>query len=115
MRFLLDEDLPPEAARAARGMGLDVASVHELARTGLSDEQQLAFAAAERRILVTRNRDDFIALTRSFYATGRAHAGILIVSRAYPNHRPATIAHALAAWRERYLSSRPGVGFVDFL
>lgn len=115
VRFLLDEDLPPEAARAARGLGLDVASVHESARTGLSDEYQLAFAASEGRILVTRNRDDFIALTRSFYATGRAHAGVLIVSRAYPNHRPATIAHALVAWRERYASTDPGTGFLDFL
>ncbi len=115
MRFLLDEDLPPEAARAARGMGLDVESVHELARTGLSDEHQLAFAASERRTLVTRNRDDFIALTRAFYATGRAHAGILIVSRAYPNHRLAAIAHALAAWRDRYASRRPGSGFLEFL
>lgn len=115
MRFLLDEDLPPKAAEVARGMGLDVASVHESARTGMSDEHQLAFAASVGRILVTRNRDDFIRLTRSFFATGRAHAGILIVSRAYPNHRPATIAHALAAWRERYASTDPGTGFLDFV
>lgn len=115
MRFLLDEDLPPKAAEAARGLGLDVVSVHELARMGLTDEQQLAFAASEGRILVTRNRDDFITLTRTFYATGRAHAGIVIVTRAYPNHRPATIAHALVAWSERYASNRPGEGFLDFL
>lgn len=115
MRFLLDEDIPPKAAQAARGLDLDVVSVHELARMGLSDERQLEFAASERRILVTRNRDDFIALTRIFYATGRAHAGILIVTRTYPNHRPATIAHALVAWSERYASNQPGEGFLDFL
>ncbi|MDZ7706778.1 MAG: DUF5615 family PIN-like protein [Trueperaceae bacterium] len=115
MRFLLDEDLPPKTADVGRGLGLDVVSVHELARTGLSDEHQLAFAASERRILVTCNRDDFVALTRSFYATGRPHAGIVMVSRACPNHRPATIAHALAAWRERYAPNGPGSGFLDFL
>lgn len=115
MRFLLDEDLPPEAARAARGLGLDALSIHELARTGLSGEEQLTFAASEKRILATRNRDDFIALTRTFYATGRAHAGVLIVPRSYPNRRPEAIAHALAAWRQRYGSSGPGQGFLDFL
>lgn len=115
MRFLLDEDLPPMAAEAARGLDLDVVSVHEWARTGPSDEQQLAFSATERRILVTRNRDDFIALTRTFYATGRAHAGILIVTRKHPNHRPATIAHALMMWSEQDSSNRPGAGFLDFL
>jgi hypothetical protein len=115
VRFLLDEEQQAEAAEAARGLAFDVVRVYELERMGLRDDQQLGFAASERRILVTRNRDDFIALTRTFYATGRAHAGILIVTRAYPNHRPASIAHALAAWRERYASNLPGSGSLDFV
>ena len=49
-------------------------------------------------------------------ATGRPHAGVVNVSRANPNDRPATIAHALAAWRERYAPNAPngpGSGFLD--
>ncbi len=115
MRFLLDEDLSPEIAVIARGLGLDVLSVHELGRTGYDDEAQLTFSAAEARIFVTRNRDDFIALTKLFYATNRSHHGVLLVLRSLPNHRAEKVAHALRRWRERYAEVEPGLGFVDFL
>lgn len=98
--FLLDEDLSPEVARIGRGLGLDVQSVHELGRRGLSDSEQLERAAADGRVFVTRNRDDFLHWSREFYQAGRAHAGILIVSRRLPADRPGRIAHALARWTE---------------
>ena len=53
MRFLLDEDVNPVVAHTARGLDLDVVSVHELDRRGLSDQDQLEFAVVEGRILVT--------------------------------------------------------------
>jgi predicted nuclease of predicted toxin-antitoxin system len=73
MRFLLDEDLNPAAAEIGRGLGLDVVSVHEIDRRGFSDEEQLRFAITQHRALVTRNRDDFLRLTRSFYRSA-SHA-----------------------------------------
>lgn len=113
MRFLLDEDVHPVAAEAARGLGLDVTSVHEIGRRGFSDEEQLRFAAFQQRVLVTRNRDDFIRLTLAFFQTGEPHAGLLIVPYSLPNHRPERIAHALKDWAER--TSDPGSHFIDFL
>lgn len=95
MQFLLDEDLHPGTAEIGRGLGLDVVSVHEIGRRGFSDEEQLRFAALDQRVLVTRNRNDFIRLTVSFFQTGELHAGILIVPQSLPNHRPERIAHAL--------------------
>jgi hypothetical protein len=71
----------------ARDLGLDVVSVHEIDRLGLSDEEQLRFAATEGRILVTRNRDDFLALTTEFYRRGKPHRGVLIVTAGLPNNR----------------------------
>jgi hypothetical protein len=115
LRFLLDEDVSPEVAVVARGLGLDAVSVHEIARTGLSDEEQLVFAANQRRVLVTPNRDDFIALTRLFYATMRTHHGVVVVPRTLPNNRPAAMAHAIAAWMDRFGPHDPGLGFLDFL
>lgn len=114
-RFLLDEDVSPAVAVVARGLGLEVLSVHEVARTGLSDEDQLSYAAGQGRVLVTRNRDDFVALTRSFFATMRSHGGILVVPRSLPNHRPEAITQALLAWLDRYGEHDPGLGFLDFL
>jgi predicted nuclease of predicted toxin-antitoxin system len=115
IRFLLDEDLPPAVAVMTRSLGLDVVSVHEIGRTGLPDEDQLRFAASESRILVTRNRDDFIALTLRAYATNAPHHGVLIVPRSAPNTHPERIARAVAAWAGRYSVAHPGSGFVDFL
>lgn len=113
MSFLLDEDLNPAVAEIARGLGLDVISVHEIDRRGFPDPDQLRFAASERRILVTRNRDDFIRLTISWFQIGELHAGVLIVPHSLPNHRPDRIAHALKRWRER--PGDPGAHFIDFL
>jgi hypothetical protein len=113
MRFLLDEDLNPAAAEIGRGLGLDVVSVHEIDRRGFSDEEQLRFAITQRRTLVTRNRDDFLRLTRSFYAAGELHDGLLIVPHSLPNHRPERIARALERWCGR--PGDPGPHFVDFL
>ena len=45
MRFLFDEDLPPRIAEVDRGLGLEAESVHALGRTGLSDPEQLRYAA----------------------------------------------------------------------
>jgi predicted nuclease of predicted toxin-antitoxin system len=98
-RFLLDEDLNPTTAEVARGLGVDVVGVHEIDRLGLSDEEQLRFAAAEGRILVTRNRDDFLSLTTEFYRRGDPHCGILIVTAGLPNNRPERLAHAIARWK----------------
>ena len=113
--FLLDEDLPPKVAVIARSLGLDVISVHEIGRTGLSDQDQLDFAASSSRILVTRNRDDFIALTRLSFATNAPHHGVLLVPRSAPNTQPELIARCLAAWAARYPGEHPGAGFVDFV
>ena len=98
MKYLLDEDLNPLTAEIACGLGLDVVSVHDVGRRGLSDVDQLEYAAGERRVLVTRNRDDFIELTLAFFRTRQPHAGILIVPHSLPNRDAKKMAHALAGW-----------------
>jgi predicted nuclease of predicted toxin-antitoxin system len=113
MRFLLDEDLNPAIAEIARGLGLDVLSVHEIDRRGFQDEDQLRFSTSEERIFVTRNRDDFLRLNLTLFQTGETHAGLLIVPRSLPNHLPERIAHALKRWQER--QDDPGAHFLDFL
>ncbi|HVT61790.1 MAG TPA: DUF5615 family PIN-like protein [Thermoanaerobaculia bacterium] len=113
MRFLLDEDLNPAVAEIGRGVGLDVVSVHEIDRRGFLDEEQLRVAIGAGRILVTRNRDDFVRLTRSFFQVGEFHHGLLIVPYSLPNDRPERIARALERWADRPGDSGPH--FIDFL
>lgn len=116
MQFLLDENLSPTVAEVARGLGLDVVGVHDVGRRGLADHEQLEFAAAQERVLVTRNRDDFIRLTVAFYQVGQPHCGVLIVPFSIPNHQPERIAHALREWADRWPDdSAPSPYFIDFL
>jgi predicted nuclease of predicted toxin-antitoxin system len=115
LRFLLDEDLPPEAAEVARGLGLDVISVHELGHRGITDRDQLRFASQEGRIFLTRNHRDFIELTVEFYRAGEAHLGVLLVRRNLPNDRPERIAHALKRWADARVDMPATFDGVDFL
>lgn len=77
MRFYLDEDLPPSVARALRARGLDTVSAQEESMLRASDAEQLAFAARQGRCLVTRNAQDFIALSRVVIRDQVPHAGIV--------------------------------------
>lgn len=115
MKFLLDEDLPPRAAEIARGLGLDVISVHELGRQGLTDRDQLRFASGEGCVFLTRNHRDFIELTVEFYRAGEAYSGVLLVRRNLPNDRPERIAHALKRWADTWAEVSATFDGVDFL
>jgi predicted nuclease of predicted toxin-antitoxin system len=117
VRFFLDEDLSDEAARIARNLGLDAHSVHEVGRRGLSDAEQFNYAIAEEMVMVTCNRDDYLALNNLHVETGRANCGLLIVSRSLPHDQAARIAHRLNEWAAEKASAPESFGsyVVDFL
>jgi predicted nuclease of predicted toxin-antitoxin system len=120
MRFLLDENIHPAVAEEAWEQEVDAVSVVELRRMGRSDLEQLELAASQNRILVTRNRADYVYWTRELYHAGRPHAGLLLVGDGLPNDRPETLARTLVRWaRARSFGSRDEVAFgayhVDFL
>jgi hypothetical protein len=100
-RFYLDEDVPPSAAQIGRDLGLDVVAVAEEGHRGWPDAQHLAWAASQSRTVVTYNRGDFLELTRAALASGKPHAGVLVVVPTVPRQGP-VIAHAL----QRFSASR---------
>lgn len=121
MRFLLDENVHPKVAEAAwEEHDVDVVSVVELRRRGREDREQLEFAAEQDRVLVTRNRGDYLHWTREFYHAGRPHRGVLFVGDGLPNDQPDMIARALRRWAQAH-SYAPddeitfGAYHVDFL
>lgn len=81
MRLLLDAHVSgPNVGRRLRDEGHDVRALdQEAALEGLEDDQVLALAAAERRILVTHNVADFPQILREWAAAQRAHAGVILV------------------------------------
>lgn len=103
-RFYLDEDVPKGAAVVGVGLGLDIVSAYHVGPTPRADSEHLATAAADGRIVVTYNRNDFIQCTHDAFAAGRPHAGVLILTRKLPRD-PARVAHALARWAVRAAST----------
>jgi hypothetical protein len=84
MRYLLDEHLSAVTARIGRDRyQLDVVGTEELGRKGRTDEEQLTYAAAEGRVIVTQDRSDY--------------AGLLAVC----GRRPASRGRAIRAPRDR--------------
>ncbi|MBE0425167.1 MAG: DUF5615 family PIN-like protein [Nitrospirae bacterium] len=104
MKLLLDEDLSPKIAIILRERGIDVLSVYEIGCAGLTDQEQLEYAASEGRCFVTRNRNDYIILTRQFFSSNISHKGVLIISSSYKPNDFKEIADAIlgyvSGWQE---------------
>lgn len=111
-RLLLDDMLSPVIAERLQVAGVDAVAV--AARPdlrGRPDEEVLAAAAAERRVLVTRNVGDFTRLDAEWSAAGRGHPGIIGISpRTHPEnarfvHSVTTALHAWADSRQASTSA----------
>jgi predicted nuclease of predicted toxin-antitoxin system len=81
VRLLLDAHVSgPCVGKRLEARGHDVRALdQEPALEGLDDEEVLATAASEQRILVTHNIRDFPAILREWAAAQRSHAGVILV------------------------------------
>jgi hypothetical protein len=80
IRLFIDEDAMSRSLVAGlRARGIEVTTVLEATRTGLSDEAQLAWAAAAGWVLCTGNVADFFRLHTAFMMQGKSHAGIIFI------------------------------------
>ena len=102
MRYYLDAGLDPDIAVAGRALGVDIVSAHECGAKMLTDEEQLVRAAADRRCLVTFNRNDFIVATRMAYDKNGPHCGVLIVPPQWRYSRHGVIAKTLATHSAKF-------------
>jgi predicted nuclease of predicted toxin-antitoxin system len=76
LKFLLDHDVPDDIQFSLAALGHTVLKLREVLPNTARDEEVLRLAAQRDCILVTCNRDDFLALTRQI-----AHAGLVILIR----------------------------------
>ena len=103
MKFYLDENVAVNVADIARGRcGLDILTARDVDGLAWPDAVQLRYAASEGRSLVTRDRDDFLALTLGAYEAQAPHAGVLVIPWTVLNAQAAMIAAALCAFAERF-------------
>jgi predicted nuclease of predicted toxin-antitoxin system len=76
VRFLFDHDVPDDAAYGLAAMGHEVFKLRQLISPQTSDKDVLRFAAEHDYVLITCNRDDFLALAQVI-----PHAGLIVLVR----------------------------------
>jgi hypothetical protein len=88
-RLLLDEMFPGAMAEQLCAKGHDVRAVVTTPEfAGLPDEEILIGAAEAGRALVTANIKDFMPIDARYRATGRSHAGLIMVAaKTFPQNR----------------------------
>ena len=96
MKLYLDEDISPKVSEILRKKGVDALSAHEAGMLEAADDEQLAFAVAQGRAMVTRNRDDFITLTVQFFNDLKPHCGLIIVPHTIPGSEFSKLATLLS-------------------
>jgi predicted nuclease of predicted toxin-antitoxin system len=79
IKFYTAEHIPKTVADGLRRRGVDVLTTQEAGMLGVSDEEQLAFAANQGRVFLTGD-DDFFRL----HAQGIQHVGIVYTNRQTP-------------------------------
>jgi len=104
--FYTDEHVAKAVIRGLRNRGVDVLTVPDAKMLGGSDEEHLALALREGRVIFTQD-DDFLRLA----AAGGAHAGIVYA----PQHTPTReILRGLMLIFE-VLSAEEMQGHIEFL
>jgi len=84
IRFYLDEDSMNRALlMALRQREIDVTTVSEVNREGVSDDEQLLWAGQNNRVICTYNIRDFSKLHNQFLAKNITHAGILLMQQEF--------------------------------
>lgn len=91
IELYLDEDIDVLVAELVRARGFSVTTTLEAGQLGNTDAEQMAFAARERKAVVTHNRKHFESLARAYLADGRPHSGVILATR----HPSAEIARRL--------------------
>ena len=75
MKFLLDHDVPEDLSYLLETLGHQVTLLRKIAPADSSDEAVLQLASETESVLLTCNRDDFLAL-----AGTKRHLGIIVHS-----------------------------------
>jgi hypothetical protein len=104
VRLLLDAHVSgPGVGGPLRANGHDVRALdQEPELEGLDDDDVLALASEDGRILVTHNVADFPGILREWAGAGRSHAGLILVYRV--EHREFGL---ILRGIERWLDLRP--------
>jgi len=78
IQLYLDEDVSVLVADLLRIRGFDAVTARDMGQLEKSDEEQLAHAVNQSRVLLTHNRADFETLALQYFEREQPHFGIII-------------------------------------
>lgn len=78
IKLYLDEDVHEDIAMALRLRGYDIKTTKEAGNKGISDIEQLIYAAKKDRVIISFNIADFNKLHLEFIKKGIEHSGIIL-------------------------------------
>jgi hypothetical protein len=81
IHLYFDEDVSADIVDNLRTRGFDVVSARDVEMLQKDDEEQMQYAAAQHRAIVTHNRVHFESQHRKFLEAGTNHYGIIIAKR----------------------------------
>lgn len=84
IKVYLDEDVHILVAEFVRLGTFTALTVSEARRKGVSDAEQLNFAAKEGYAILTHNRTDYEDLAKDYFVNNRQHFGVIIAVRRPP-------------------------------
>ena len=80
IRLYFDEDsMRHSLVRALRSRGIDVITALDVDMVERPDADHLAYASQQGRVLCSSNAGDFYRLHSELLATGKSHAGIILI------------------------------------
>jgi predicted nuclease of predicted toxin-antitoxin system len=94
IRFHLDENSDPRIAAGLRLHGVGVTSTPDAGLLGATDQEQLAYAVAQGRVIITQDVD-FLRIA----ATGQEHPGIVFYN-AQVRSVGQVVRYALLIWEQ---------------
>lgn len=76
-----DENVSGQIADALARKNYDALTAKQAGMLGKSDEEQLDFAVAEQRTIITHDRQDYLKLHLRHLTQGKHHSGIIILNQ----------------------------------
>ena len=71
-----------------RSRGFEVITTQEAGNIGKSDAEQIDYAIANNKVMLTHNRVDFEIIHKEYLAVNKQHFGIIVATR----HKPHRLA-----------------------
>ena len=96
--FVFDQHVNARALKQLRAHGLDVVHVAEVGLSEASDAELFAWSIERRRILVTRNYQDFAPLVAAYSGKDLAFPGVLFIATSVLHADAGHHVRSLLAW-----------------